>query len=155
MKTYGLIKPDNVPSGIDVVLDVPDLDDPKSRKVYYKDDSFLISYRSSYGNDPDDLVENQIELPLSSLSWVVTSIENGLWKDPSDGEFPSNKHGINKVFDNEEILILRSMYAGTDKPGFKIVNKSRSSHIRASSPQSLTFTDEFGDKYLLPLLKNL
>ncbi len=83
MKTYGLIRPDNVPPDLTVILDVPDIDNPKSRKVFYKDYEHLIIYRSSYGNNPAKLVEGQIELPLSSVAWISDAIENGFWKDSS------------------------------------------------------------------------
>lgn len=155
MKTYELIRPDNVPPCINVMLDVPDIDNQKSRKVFCKDYDYLIIYRSSYGNDAADLVENQIELPLSCLAWILDSIENGFWKLPSEGGLPKDKHGVHSFFNDEEILVVRSMNAGTDKPGFKIVNKSRSSHIVDAWPQNFVFTDEFAKQYLLPLLKSL
>ncbi|MCH8498310.1 MAG: hypothetical protein LAT63_07520 [Marinobacter sp.] len=155
MKSYELVRPDNVPPCFKVVLDVPDLDDPRSRRVFYKDDNCLIVYRSSYGDSQKDLTENQIEIPISSLSWVLDSIENGFWKNPSEGGFPKNKHGVSRVFDEEEILVVRSMNAGSDKPGFKIVNKSRSSHIIDAWPQNFVFTDDFAVTYIFPIFSSV
>lgn len=105
MKTYGLIRPDSVPSSIELLLDVPDIDNPNSRNVFYKDDFYFVVYGASHDKDPTDLVEDQLELPLSSLPWVVDSIENGFWRKPSEGGLPKNKHGVNSFFNDEEILI--------------------------------------------------
>lgn len=122
--------------------------------AYLTDDSLLIIYRISRGKIDD--TENQLELPLTSLSWLKDTIINGFWRPPSAGGLPKDKHSILGTFDGEEILLGRSMNAGEyGKTGFKIVNKSRKSHIMASRPQEFQITDERVEKVLLPLFDQL
>lgn len=121
---------------------------------YFCNDKLLIIYRMSKGKI--DNTENQSELPISSLPWIKDSIVNGFWRLPSEGGLPKDKHSISATFDGEEILLGRSMNAGEyGKPGFKIVNKGRSSHILASRPQEFQITDERVQNVLLPLIAKL
>lgn len=122
--------------------------------TYLTDDSLLIIYRISKGKIDD--TENQSELPLASLSWIKDTIVNGFWRLPSAGGLPKDKHSISATFDGEEILVGRSMNAGDyGRTGFKIVNKSRKSHIMPSRPQEFQITDERIEKVLIPLFSRL
>jgi len=81
----------------------------KSIEIYIKSD-YMIIYKVSKNINGD--TENQIELPYSSLKWIKDSIINGFWKKPSEGGLPKNIHACRATFDNEDILISRSMNAG-------------------------------------------
>ncbi|WP_214000599.1 hypothetical protein [Arsukibacterium sp.] len=131
------------------------LDDAANKLVqYFTDDKLLIIYRISKGKLYD--TENQLELPLTALPWLKDTIINGFWRQPSAGGLPKDQHSVSATFSGEEILLGRSMNAGDfAKPGFKIVNKSRASHIMASRPQEFQITDERVEKVLLPLLSQL
>lgn len=153
MKKYDLASPGKAPDTLKLLLDVSEIDDQKSRFLFYENESCLLIYNSDYGSDPMKVVADQIEIPLPALAWLKDTIENGFRKPVSAGGFSNTKHGASGTFDGEEVLIVRAMYAGTDKPGFNIVNKSRLSHILAICPQSISFTDEFVDQYFLPLLE--
>ncbi|MBV2130508.1 hypothetical protein KQY15_15545 [Rheinheimera sp. SM2107] len=131
------------------------LDDAANKLVqYFTGDKLLIIYRISKGKLYD--TENQLELPLTALPWLKDTIINGFWRQPSAGGLPKDQHSVAATFSGEEILLGRSMNAGDyAKPGFKIVNKSRKSHIMASRPQEFQITDERVESVLLPLLSQL
>lgn len=131
------------------------LDDTGNKLVkYFTSDKLLIIYRISKGKNYD--TENQLELPRAALSWLQDAIVNGFWRKPSAGGLPKDQHSVSATFDGEDILLGRSMNAGDyGKTGFKIVNKSRNSHIMASRPQEFQITDERVEKVLLPLLQQL
>lgn len=131
------------------------LDDIGNKLVqYFTDDTLLIIYRISKGKLYD--TENQLELPLAALPWLHNTIVDGFWRLPSAGGLPKNQHSVSATVGGEEILLGRSMNAGQDgKTGFKIVNKSRKSHIMASRPQEFQITDERLEKVLLPLFTQL
>ena len=121
---------------------------------YYSDNKLFVIYEITRGKIRN--TEYQTELPMSSLHWIANTIQNGFWRLPSEGGLPKDKHSITATFDNEEILLGRSMNAGEyGKPGFKIVNKGRSSHILASRPQEFQITDERVQNVLLPLIAKL
>lgn len=131
------------------------LDETGSKEVkYFCNDQLLIIYEISRGKIRN--TEYQTELPLSALSWLKDTILNGFWKLPSEGGLPKDQHRCIAHFNSEEIIIGRSMNAGDyDKSGFKIVNKSRKSHILSSWPQEFQITDERVETVLLPLFGKL
>lgn len=131
------------------------LDETGNKLVrYFSNDKLLVIYRINKGKMHD--TENQSELPLTSLSWLKETIVNGFWRLPSAGGLPKDQHSVSATFNGEEILLGRSMNAGDHgKTGFKIVNKSRRSHIMASRPQEFQITDEQVEKVLLPLIDRL
>lgn len=125
-----------------------------SEITYLTCKKFLIIYRISRGCITN--TENQMELPIESVSWLRESIVNGFWRLPSVGGLPKDKHTVSATFDGEEILLGRSMNAGDyGRTGFKIVNKSRKSHIMSSRPQEFQITDERVEKVLFPLFDKL
>ena len=130
------------------------LDDAANKLVqYFTDDKLLIIYRISKGKLYD--TENQLELPLTALPWLKDTIINGFWRQPSAGGLPKVQHSVSATFSGEEILLGRSMNAGDyAKPGFKIVNKSRESHIMASRPQEFQITDERVENVLPPIFRS-
>ncbi|MBM34577.1 MAG: hypothetical protein CML22_09770 [Rheinheimera sp.] len=131
------------------------LDDSDNKLVqYFADDTMLIIYRISKGKLYD--TENQLELPLAALPWLHDTIINGFWRLPSAGGLPKDQHSVSATFDGEDILLGRSMNAGDyGKTGFKIVNKSRKSHIMTSRPQEFQITDDRVEQVLLPLFNQL
>ena len=131
------------------------LDETGSKEVkYFCNDKLLIIYEISRGKIRN--TEYQTELPLSALGWLKETIVNGFWRLPSAGGLPKDKHSVSVTFDGEEILLGRSMNAGDyGRTGFKIVNKSRKSHILSSWPQEFQITDERVEKVLLPLIDRL
>ena len=131
------------------------LDDTGNKLIrYFSSDKLLIIYETSRGKIRN--TEYQTELPLSALSWLKETIVNGFWRLPSAGGLPKDKHSVSVTFDGEEILLGRSMNAGDyGRTGFKIVNKSRKSHILSSWPQEFQITDERVEKVLLPLIDRL
>ncbi|MDP5134642.1 hypothetical protein ORJ04_01595 [Rheinheimera baltica] len=131
------------------------LDETGSKEVkYFCSDKLLIIYEISLGKIRN--TEYQTELPLSALSWLKDTILNGFWKLPSEGGLPKDQHRCMAYFDNEEIIIGRSMNAGDyGRTGFKVVNKSRKSHILSSWPQEFQITDDRVEKVLLPLIDRL
>ena len=131
------------------------LDDTGNKLIrYFSSDKLLIIYETSRGKIRN--TEYQTELPLSALSWLKETIVNGFWRLPSAGGLPKDKHSVSATFDGEEILLGRSMNAGDyGRTGFKIVNKSRKSHILSSWPQEFQITDERVEKVLLPLIDQL
>lgn len=137
------------------LLDKIKLDDSGNDEIsYFYNDSLLVIYKISRGIRDD--TEAQTELPLTALQWIKDTIVDGFWRLPSQGGLPKNQHTCIATFDGEELLIGRSMNAGEyGKAGFKIVNKSRSSHILASQPQSYQITDERVETVLLPLFRKL
>ena len=125
-----------------------------SEITYLTCKKFLIIYRISRGRITN--TENQMELPIESLSWLRDFIANGFWRSPSAGGLPKGMHTVSATFDGEEILLGRSMNAGDyGRTGFKIVNKSRKSHIMASRPQEFQITDERVEKVLFPMFDKL
>lgn len=131
------------------------LDDTGCKLVkYFFNEELLVIYRINKGKTSD--TENQSELPIASLPWLRDSIVNGFWRLPSAGGLPKDKHTVSATFDGEEILLGRSMNAGDyGRTGFKIVNKSRKSHIMSSRPQEFQITDERVEKVLFPLFDKL
>lgn len=121
---------------------------------YYRDGKHLVIYEITRGKTRD--TEYQTELPISSLGWLKNTILKGFWTSPSEGGLPKDQHRCSAQFDNEDIVLSRSMNAGDyEKSGFKIVNKSRKSHILPSWPQEFQITDERVEKVLLPLFDKL
>ena len=93
----------------------------KKRTLYMDNNHLVINY-FSLGKSRD--VEAQLELLLNCLHWITDSIVNGFWKRPSEGGFKNNLHTVEASFDEERILISRSMNAGEyEKKGFKFTNK--------------------------------
>lgn len=120
----------------------------------YKNFDFLIIY--SLTLKKVDKTENQIEIPLSALSWLYDTIVNGFWRKPSDGGLAKNQHALSNMFEGEEILISRSSNAGQyGKGGVNIKNKSRNSYIASFMPQSIQVTDELLKSDLLDIIKNI
>ena len=118
----------------------------KDETIYYKYKDYLVIYRISRGLKTN--TENQTEIPLSALKWIIQSITHDFWQ----GNLPKTQHTMENTFNNETILLCRSMNAGSEsEKGFKISNKSRSSHIMASRPQAFQITDEQIKKILIPL----
>lgn len=98
----------------------------------------------------------QLMLPLVAIPWIVDSIRNGFWKKPSDGGLPKNKHFVSDIFEEEELVVQRSMNAGAEgEMGFTFYNKSRQSYISPSSKQSDAYTDKLLEDDLLPVLEAL
>ena len=131
------------------------LDNTGSKLVkYFASSELLVIYRINFGTNHN--TENQIELPITSLNWIKDTIKNGFWRLPSEGGLSKNQHSVSKIFNQEEIIVGRSMNAGDyGKPGFKIVNKGRSSHIMSSRPQEYQITDERVETVLLPAIEEL
>lgn len=131
------------------------LDEKGNKEVrYYCNDALLVIYEITRGKIRN--TEYQTELPLAALPWLKITILNGFWKVPSDGGLPKDQHRSVASFDNEEIIIGRSMNAGDyARTGFKIVNKARKSHILSSWPQEFQITDERVEKVLFPLFDKL
>ncbi|KKO44712.1 hypothetical protein WG68_14295 [Arsukibacterium ikkense] len=137
------------------MLDSELLDEAGTKEVrYYCNADLVVIYEITRGKIRN--TEYQTELPLAAAAWIKDRILNGFWKLPSEGGLPKDQHQCIVTFDSEEIIIGRSMNAGRHgKPGFKIVNKSRKSHILASWPQEFQITDERVEKVLLPLFDQL
>lgn len=120
----------------------------------YNGNEYLLIYKLI--ETKNDEIENQIEIPLSALSWLCDTIENGFWRKPSDGGLAKNQHAVKDHFDNEEILISRSSNAGTyGKSGFNIRNKSRQCYIASWDHQTIQVTDELLQNELLAIFKRL
>ncbi len=131
------------------------LDEAGTKEVrYYSNTYLIVIYEITRGKIRN--TEYQTELPLAATAWLKDKILNGFWKMPSEGGLPKDQHQCIATFDNEEIILGRSMNAGDyGKPGFKIVNKSRKSHILASWPQEFQITDERVETVLIPLFNRL
>lgn len=131
------------------------LDEAGTKEVrYYSNTDLIVIYEITRGKIRN--TEYQTELPLAATAWLKDLILNGFWKLPSEGGLPKDQHQCIATFDSEEIIIGRSMNAGTfGKAGFKIINKSRPSHILTSWPQEFQITDERVEKVLLPMLEQL
>lgn len=131
------------------------LDEAGTKEVrYYCNADLVVIYEITRGKIRN--TEYQTELPLAAAAWIKDRILNGFWKLPSEGGLPKDQHQCIATFDSEEIIIGRSMNAGSyGKPGFKIVNKSRKSHILASWPQEFQITEERVENVLLPLFNRL
>lgn len=97
--------------------------------------------------------ENQTKLPIKSLEIFGKTFIEGFWRKPSEGGFLKNKHARKFIVEDEEIIVSRTMNADYGKPGFKIVTKTRSSHILTTMPQSMQVTDELVKNTLLPLFE--
>ncbi|MGF1733456.1 hypothetical protein [Photobacterium kasasachensis] len=120
----------------------------------YSQENYLIIYYINKGKVDD--IENQTEIPYSSLTWIKQCITDGFWKKPSDGGLPKNKHVCSSFFAGEEITISRSMNAGyPGQKGFNIINNNRSCHILASWPQQVQITDEVMSSHLLPIMNKI
>ena len=101
-------------------------------------------------------MENQIEIPIDAAKWLENTIVSGFWRKPSSGGLPKNQHAASKVFIGEEVLISRSSNAGVyGRGGFNIRNKSRSSYILSSRPQSIQVTDTVVELHLLSFLREI
>ncbi|GDY24711.1 hypothetical protein AHAT_06010 [Agarivorans sp. Toyoura001] len=122
----------------------------KDEVVYYKAKGYLIVYRVSRGINND--TENQTEIPLSALPWIIQSITSDFWNE----NIPKTQHTTQSSFDNENIVLCRSMNAGAfAEKGFKIYNKSRTSHIMSSRPQAFQITDNQVKSILIPINDSL
>lgn len=91
----------------------------------------------------------QIELPASSIVWIVDTIEQGFW----GGKLDRRTHQASRSFDEEEILITRQQNAGTNIPGFSIKNLARVDHEFSDMAQVIQLCDPFLKESLLPELK--
>ncbi|WNO60342.1 hypothetical protein [Rheinheimera sp. MMS21-TC3] len=154
MKKINLLNTDSNKADFKLLENIT-LDDKGNDEVScFANNNLLVIYEISRGKNYN--TEDQTELPLSALQWIKDTIVDGFWRLPSQGGLPKNQHTCMAKFAGEELLIGRSMNAGEyGKAGFKIVNKSRSSHILASQPQTYQITDERVESVLLPLLSKL
>ena len=100
----------------------------------------------------NDVMENQTEIPSSSISWLIDCIENKFWGNSGD----KNIHGYSTIIDGEEIVITRSVNAGSyQQAGFNITNKTKKSYINGWSDQKVQLKDRHLKDILLPAFKNL
>lgn len=111
----------------------------------------MIFYTISKSNPGYEDTENQSELPIKSIPWIKDTIEIGFWRNPSEGGLPKNQHAVRSTFENEDILISRTMNASYGEPGFNIVNKSRRCYIISSMDQEMQITDKLLKSDLLAL----
>lgn len=91
----------------------------------------------------------QIELPASSIAWIVDTIEQGFW----GGKLDRRTHQASRSFDEEEVLITRQQNAGTNIPGFSIKNLAHVDHKFSDMAQVIQLCDPFLKESLLPELK--
>lgn len=156
MKIYNFIEPGLLPSEFRKVSEFLNFNTPSETYYVYAGREHLVINSILKGNKPGVVDKEQIEIPIEACAWIADVIENGFWKLPSEGGLPRNKHGVTAKFAEEEVGVSRSMNAGTDQPGFRIVNKSRKSPgLEFFWPQSISFADTYFEKYLLSIFRSL
>ncbi|WP_151173896.1 hypothetical protein [Pseudoalteromonas ruthenica] len=87
-----------------------------------------------------DIRHTEFRIPLSSLDWVIDTIENGFMKLPSEGGLPADTLHMKNLFDGQELKIRFSPNCmAEDEKGISILNLSVPSKVHNYSTIQLPY----------------
>ena len=119
--------------------------------------SLIIFREEAYSIKRDDYLKEQLEIPIPALAWAIDTIENGFGKKPDEGGLPRDVLHSEKIIEDEELYIRRTMNCGgLNQQGYTLKNFSRYSYIDTDEYQSVQLPDYLlFDEGLLKKLKSL
>lgn len=109
---------------------------PDEKFYIYKKNLYAVILSISWNPLKKIWAGDQVELPLSSLLWIVDRFENGFFKPQEQGGVSDFERSLRKEFDGELIGINAMAHCCAENlPGFNIWNANRASYISGIPPQ--------------------
>lgn len=130
---------------------------PKKMLGIFIKDGIVIFKKETFNKKVNELIENQLEIPIPALVWAIDTIENGFGKKPDEGGLPRDVLHAEKIIEGEELYIRRTMNCGgLNQQGYTLKNFSRHSYIDTDEYQSVQLPDYLlFDEGLLEKIKSL
>ena len=138
-------KPDNI---LELLGKLKNLVIKGKEHFFIKQNKHLLIYSRKPYTDPDtnitELIENQIEIPLPAIRWIIDTIEIKFFKPPGQGGLPAEQFHWCEVIEGEKLCIMRAFDpTGEGLPGYVLDNLSRYGYISDTSNQEFSFFDNF------------
>jgi hypothetical protein len=109
---------------------------PDEKFYIYKKNLYFVILIISWNPLKKIWAGDQVELPFSSLLWIVDRFENGFFKPQDQGGVSDFERSLRKEFDGELIGINSMAHCCAENlPGFNIWNGSRKSYIARTTTQ--------------------
>lgn len=160
-KQLGLIDYNNIPSEYIYIGRIPSpLSSPKINYEIIDDifvgDGLLIDRKESRNNGVSDGAENQFEMPLAAVGWMIDAIEQGFEKPPSAGGITKNTLHTDTRINDERLRVMYGVSVGGEGVGgYTIVNPSRSGYILPRYSQQFSITVDIWNKFGRAFFKTL
>jgi hypothetical protein len=144
-KQLGLIDLGKPPSRAVHLKDLPDDSVNPQRKNITKwfvvDGYFVERRRLIVIATGEVILDNQFEMPLEGVPWVVESIEQQFERKPSDGGLPRDVFNVQRVVGGEHLQLRYGVSVGGEGVGgYTVHNYDRASYITALMAQEFSFT---------------
>ena len=126
----GLIKPDNLKSDEQFLLDIKyDMFSDNIVKLFKKN-QYIIVWENSYSPINKNRTSTQKEFPIETLSWFIDTIENKFWNNKPDLKAVPGEVSEVTVINGEKIGINPMRHCCAENIfGYSFWNASRKSYI--------------------------
>ena len=164
-KQLGLIDYNNIPADYVYIGRLPSpFSDIKANYEVIADffvaEGLLINRKESRDKGVSDNAENQFEMPLAGIKWMIEAIEQGFEQPPSAGGVAKNTLHMDICVDGEELRLEYGVSVGGEGVGgYTIINFDRSGYILPRYSQKFSMTVDiwraFGRDFFKGLQKRI